>query len=200
MRPSVEYVGYLIGSEAVQADPKKIKAISQFPSPTNLTELRSFMGLANQLGGFMNKLSDAIKPLRSLMKPKNAFLWTPLQDNAFNEVKRILCSPPFLAPFDLKLPTTLQTDASRLKGLGFVLLQRHGDNWKLTQAGSRFTTDIESRYANVELELLAVVWAVKKCNVYLQGLPSFDIVLDHKPLESILNNQPLDMIDNPRIQ
>ena len=115
-------------------------------------------------------------------------------------MKRILCSPPVLAPFDPKLPTMLQTDASRLKGLGCVLLQRHGGNWKLTQTGSRFTTNIELRYAMVELELLAVVWAVKKCYVYLQGLPSFDIVVDHKPLESILNNQTLDMIDNLRIQ
>ena len=158
------------------------------------------MGLVNQLGGFTNKLSDAAEPLRSFMKPKNAFLWTPMHDNAFNEVKRILCSLPVLAPFDPKLPTMLQTDASRLKSLGFVLLQRHGDNWKLTQAGSRFTTNIESRYAMVELELLAMVWAVEKCYLYLQGLPAFDIVVDHKPLESILNNQTLDMMDNPRIQ
>ena len=200
MRPSVEYVGYLVGSEGVQADPKKIEAISQFPSPTNLTELRSFMGLANQLGGFTNKLSEAAELLRGLMKPKNAFVWTPMHDNAFHEVKRILCSPPVLAPFDPKLPTMLQTDASRLKGLGFVLMQRHGDNWKLTQAGSRFTTEIESRYAMIKLELLAVVWAVKKCYIYLQGLPFFEIVVDHKPLESILNSQTLDMIDNPRIQ
>ena len=123
-----------------------------------------------------------------------------MHDNAFNKVKSTFCSPPVLAPFDPKLPTMFETNASRLKGLGFVQLQRHGDNWKLTQAGSRFTTDIESTYAVVQLELLAVVWAIKKCYVYLQGLPSFDIIVDHKPLKSILNNQTLDMIDNPRIQ
>ena len=112
----------------MQADPKKIEAISQFPFPTNLTELHSFMGLANQPGGFTNKLSDAAKHLRSFMKPKNAFLWIPLHDNTFNEVKRTFCSPPVLAPFNPKLPMMFQTDASRLKGLGFVLLQWHGDN------------------------------------------------------------------------
>ena len=59
------------------------------------------------------------------MKPKNAFLWTPAHNAAFEETKQVLCSPPVLAPFDPRLPTTLQTDASRLKGLGFALLQKH---------------------------------------------------------------------------
>ena len=158
------------------------------------------MGLANQLGGFSSQLSKAAEPLRDLMKPKNAFLWTPAHNAAFEETKQVLCSPPVLAPFDPRLPTTLQTDASRLKRLGFALLQKHGDTWKITQAGSRFTTDTESRYAMVELELLAVVWAIRKCRIYLQGLPHFDVVIDHRPLESILNNQTMYMIDNPRIQ
>ena len=63
----------------------------------------------------------------------------------------------------------LQTDASRLKGLGFALLQKHQHAWKLVQAGSRFITETESNYAMVELELLALVWAMRKCQIYLQG-------------------------------
>ena len=200
MQNAVTYVGYVVDSEGVKADPRKIEAISEFPTPSNLTELRSFMGLVNQLGGFTDQISSAAEPLRDLLKPKNAFVWTSDHDQAFTQTKRVLCSPPVLAPFDPKLPTMLQTDASRLKGLGFALLQKHEDVWKLTQAGSRFTTDTESRYAMVELELLAVVWAIHKCRIYLQGLPKFDVVVDHKPLESILNKQTLDMIDNPRIQ
>ena len=155
------------------------------------------MGLAYQLGGFSSQLSQAAEPLRDLMKPRNTLLWTPAHNAAFEETKQVLCSLPVLASFDPILPTTLQTDASILKGLGFALLQKHADTWKFTQAGSRFTTDTESRYAMVEL---AVVWAICKCRIYLQGLPHFDVVLDHKPLESILNNQTMDMIDNPRIQ
>ena len=196
----MDYVGYRINSEGVKADPKKVEAIRKFPTPTNITELRSFMGLANQLGRFSNQLSKAAEPLRDLMKSRNAFLWTPNHEAAFEETKNVLCSPPILAPFDPKLPTMLQTDASRLKGLGFALLQKHGDDWKLTQAGSRFITDTESRYAMVELELLGVVWAIRKCRTYLQGMPKFDVVVDHKPLESILNDQTMEMIDNPRIQ
>ena len=200
LQSSVDYAGYRVSCDGVKADPKKVEAIQNFPAPTNITELRSFMGLANQLGGFSSQLSKAAEPLRDLTKPKNAFLWTPAPNAAFEETKQVLCSPPVLAIFDPRLPTTLQTDASRLKGLGFALLQNHGDRWKITQAGSRFTTDTESRYAMVELELLAVVWAIRKCRIYLQELPHFDVVVDHKPLESILNNQTMDMIDNPRIQ
>ena len=200
LQTSVDYVGYRINSEGVKADPKKVEAIRKFPTPTDITELRSFMGLANQLGRFSNQLSKAAEPLRDLMKSRNAFLWTPNREAAFEETKNVLCSPPILAPFDPKLPTVLQTDAWRLKGLGFALLQKYGDDWKLNQAGSRFITDTESRYAMVELELLGVVWAIRKCRTYLQGMPKFDVVVDHKPLESNLNDQTMEMIDNPRIQ
>ena len=70
----------------------------------------------------------------------------------------------------------------------------------MVQAGSRFVTETESNYAMVELELLAVVWAMRKCRIYLQGLPSFELMVDHKLLKSILNIQTLNMVDNPRIQ
>ena len=60
--------------------------------------------------------------------------------------------------FDLLLPTVLQTDAAKTRGLGFALLQRYGDDWRLVQCGSRFITDAESRYAVVELVLAAVLW------------------------------------------
>ena len=94
----------------------------------------------------------------------------------------------------------IQTDASHLNRLGFVLLQRHGDPWKLVQHGSRYLSDVESRYAMIELEALAVVWGMKKCRHYLLGLPTFQRVIDHKPLEPILNTYTLDAIDNPRLQ
>ena len=151
LQTSVDYIGYKISCEGVKADPKKVEAFRHFPAHSNIAELRSFMGLANQLGGFSNQLSKAAEPLRDLMKPRNAFLWTPNHEAAFEEIKNVLCSP-ILAPFHPKLPTMLQADASRLKCLGFALLQKHADDWKLTQAGSRFITETESRYAMVELE------------------------------------------------
>ena len=90
----------------------------------------------------------------------------------------------------------METDASALKGLGFVLWQRHGEQWRLVQCGSRNLSDAETRYAVIELEMLAVVWALHKCRLYLCGT-KFEIVTDHRPLVPILNSYSLDQIENP---
>ena len=106
---------------------------------------------------------------------------------------------PTLSFFDLDQPTCLCTAASR-QGLGFILQQKCGDHCTLIQAGSRFLSDTESRYAIIELELLAVSWAITKCKLFLAGLPHFMVVTDHHPLIPILNNHRLDEIENPCLQ
>ena len=90
-------------------------------------------------------------------------------------------------------------DASR-QGLGFILQQKTGDEWNLVQAGSRFLSDAETRYAVIELEMLAVCWAVTKCRIFLAGLQHFLITTDHNPLIPILNTSRLDEVENPRLQ
>ena len=196
----VDYCGYSVSGQGYTTDSKKLKAISDFPRPQHITDLRSFMGLTNQLGGFSPAVAAAAQPLRDLLRPKNSWCWTPNHEEAFEKVKQCLVSPPVLAYFDPSLPTMLQTDASRMHGFGFVLLQKHGDQWKMVQCGSRFVTDTESRYAVIELEMAAIAWAVKKCGTYLKGLPHFDLVLDHRPLIPILNSKLLGEIENLRLQ
>ena len=105
-----------------------------------------------------------------------------------------------MAFFDQGAPTALHTDASRTRGLGFVLRQRQEGAWKMIQCGSRFLTDTESRYSVIELECLAVMWACHKCHVYLAGLPHFDLVVDQRPLVPILNSKRLAEIENSRLQ
>jgi len=96
--------------------------------------------------------------------------------------------------------TRLCTDASR-RGIGFVLQQQTpAGKWVLVQAGSRFLSTAESRYAIIELEMLAVVWAASKCKLFLTGMQHFQVITDHNPLIPILNNHRLDEIDNPRLQ
>ena len=76
-----------------------------------------------------------------------------------------------------------------------------GDSdWELVQAGSRFLSDAESRYAVIELECLAVAWAIKKCHTFLAGIDQFTVITDHNPLIPILNTHRLDEIENPRLQ
>ena len=127
----VQYVGYQITRYSVMVDPARVKALQDFLTPNNLTELRSFMGLVTQLGDFTSEVSTAADQLQPLLSSKNAFLWLSSHDVAFQAVKSALVAPPppppVLAHFDPTLPTMLQTDASRRKG--FALLQQHDVVW-----------------------------------------------------------------------
>ena len=112
----------------------------------------------SQLAEFTPDIAAAAQPLRPLMSTKRAFAWTTDHQEAFRRVKAAMISPPVLAPFDLAMPVILQTDASRLNGIRYALLQDHGNGQlRLVQCGSRFLTDAETRYATIELEMLAVV-------------------------------------------
>ncbi|XP_064103421.1 uncharacterized protein LOC135213372 [Macrobrachium nipponense] len=157
----VNFCGYVLSSDGIAADPDKVSAIRDFPTPSNVTDVRSFMGLVNQLADFTPDIAAAAQPLRPLMSPKRSFVWTPDHERAFKKVKTALTSPPVLAPFNPASPVVLRTDASRLYGLGYALLQDNGrGQMRLIQCGSRFLTDTETRYATIELELLAVTWAI----------------------------------------
>jgi hypothetical protein len=199
-RSQVQWVGFQIQQGGVSADPDKLRAISDFPEQTSVTELRSFMGLVEQLAGFSTDVAAAKAPLRPLLSTKTPFLWTTDHESAFSAVKKALVEPPILAHFDPTLETSLQVDAPRKNGMGYVFLQLHGSTWKLVDANSRWCTDTESRYAIVELELAAVEWAMRKCRLYLLGLPTFQLVVDHRALVTILDKYTLDAVENPKLQ
>ena len=195
----VKFAGYLVSQHGVQPDPEKIKAISEFPAPTDLTSLRSFLGLANQLGQFVPDMAHMTEPLRTLMKKDVAFVWLPDHQLAFDQIKKLLSSQMIVKFFDKNLKTELLTDASRLKGLGFAMTQRNPDgSIRLIQCGSRSLTQTESRYATIELECLAIQYAVHKCRHYLTGLPHFSIWTDHRPLMGIFSKS-LEDLSNSRL-
>ena len=184
-----------------ESDPAKIDTIAKFPKPTNITEMRSFFGLVNQLGDFSPDIATAASSLRSLLRPSESFLWSPDHDNAFEEVKRLLTAPPVLAHFDPLADTELKTDASKKHGVGYGFTQIQQGVRRLIQCGSRFLTDTESRYSATEIELCAVKWAMKKCRLQLLGSPKpFKLVVDHQALVTILDKQTLDAVQNPRLQ
>ena len=105
-----------------------------------------------------------------------------------------------LTYFAVDRKTILATDASRLRGLGFILLQLVDDVWKPVKAGSRFLTPAESHYAMIELEALAACWAMKKCNMFVQGLLHFTLLTDHQPPIPILNSMGIADVENPLLQ
>ena len=195
-QPQVTFAGFILSADGYKVDSSITDAISRFPTPSNRTNLLSFFGLVNQLSASTSSVAGLLAPLRPLLSAKNEFVWAPEQNQAFDNAKKSLTTAPTLAFFDVSKPMRLCTDASR-QGLGFILQQNVEDRWVLIQAGSRFLTDPESRYAVIELELLAVVWAMSKCNIFLAGSPHFTVMTDHHPLIPILNSHRLDEIENP---
>ena len=148
-------------------------------SPTNRQELQTFLGLANYMGPFIPNLSTLTAPLRELLKEDNRFKWYAAHQESFNKIKDSISNEITLTYFDPMKETILQVDAS-MKSLGASLTQDR----KPVAFASKALTDVESRYANIERELLAVVYGCEKFHTYLYGR-SFTVHTDHKPLESI---------------
>ena len=196
-KSSVIFAGYKVSGLGYQPAHELVGALAKFPQPTSVTDLRSFLGLIGQFSEAAPELAKKVEPLREMLKKDQKFEWTGDHDVVMEEVKRYCLRVPILMFFDFKLPTRLVCDASR-KGLGFCLQQLHGSHWRLVSCGSRFLTSAESNYAMIELELLAIVWAVVRCKMFLQGLPMFTLVTDHRPLVSILTKSraPVDRIES----
>ena len=193
----IHYAGYLLSANGVKPDPKRLAAITEFPQPTDLKTLRGFLGLANQLGHFMPDLAHMTKPLRQLLKKETAWQWTVEQQRAFDQTKELLTSPSIVQPFKQGREIELLTDASRLCGLGYALMQKEGDRRYLIQCGSRSLNSAETRYATNELECLAICWAIRDCKHYLAGA-KFTVITDHRPLVGVFQ-KPLIEQTNARL-
>ena len=137
------------------------------------------MGLATYIAPFIPNLSHHTAALRELLKKGNTFVWDPAHQVVFEKIKRSITAEITLTYFDPQKETVLQVDASK-KGLGATLMQEN----KPVAFASKALTDTESRDANIERELLAVVYGCEKSHNYLSG-QSFTVQSDHKPLESI---------------
>ena len=167
-KTQITFLGHVINHQGISADPNKTAAIDQMESPKSITELRRFLGMVNQLGKFSPHIAELSKPLRDLLSAKNAWLWTPAQDEAFTSLKKELTSPNILALYDPNAETTVSADASS-HGLGAVLLQKANHKWQPVAYASRSMTNTECRYAQIEKEALAATWACEKFATYIQG-------------------------------
>jgi hypothetical protein len=195
-QPSVLFGGYVVGESGFQPSPDLLRAIREFPAPTCVSEMRAFHGLCQQVGGRLGSRSSP----SGLLRKDFVWEWTEQHEKDFKAARESLSSSSELSFYNAASPTSLHVDASRLRGLGFILRQQKADgSWNVVQAGSRFLSDAECRYAMIELECLAAAWAMRKCRQFLEGLPSFRLVTDHRPLIPILNDYHLDKLDNPRI-
>ena len=168
-------------------------------APQNVSELRHFLGMVNQLGKFLPNLATVTEPLRGILSIRSNWYWGQPQEHAFNEIKQTLSSSPVLSLYDPTLPTKVTADSSSY-GLGAVLTQQQPDGrWCPVAYASRSLTPTERHYAQIEKEALAATWASSKFQDYLIGI-TFTLETDHKLLVPLLGTaKSLDQL-LPRLQ
>ena len=189
-RDRVSFFRAIYSREGVKPDPKKIQGIEEMTVPETKQQLQSFLGMVTYMGNFISHLSHHTEPLRQLLKKDVTFYWDDQLTQSFQEIKHLLkkaTSKP-LGYYDQRKEVIVQADAS-LRGLGACLIQ----DGKPIAFASKSLTGAESHYANIERELLTVVFACIRFNTYLQGR-RFTVQSDHKPLEMIhlksMHNMP----------
>ncbi|GJR33711.1 putative reverse transcriptase domain-containing protein [Tanacetum coccineum] len=183
----VQFLGHVIDSEGIHVDPAKIEAIKDWTSPKSPTEIRQFLGLAGYYRRFIEGFSKIAKPMTKLTQKKVKFEWGDKQEAAFQLLKQKLCSAPILALPEGSEDFIAYCDASK-KGLGAVLMQRE----KVISYASRQLKIHEKNYTTHDLELGAVVFALKIWRHYLYGTKC-TVFTDHKSLQHILDQKELNM-------
>ena len=180
----IEYLGHIISKEGIQPVPSKVEAIVNAPTPVNVQQLRSFLGLLNYYGKFIPSLATLLHPLNALLQVKKQWKWSHECAKAFQEAKVQITSAAVLTHYDPTLPITMAADASAY-GVGAVISHVFPDGSERPIAfASRSLTASEKNYSQLEKEALALVFGVKKFHRYLYGR-KFTLMTDHKPLTTI---------------
>ncbi|GJR78499.1 putative reverse transcriptase domain-containing protein [Tanacetum coccineum] len=187
LKVKVQFLGHVIDSEGIHVDPAKIESIKDWTSPKSPTEIRQFLGLAGYYRRFIEGFSKIAKPMTKLTQKKVKFEWGDKQEAAFQLLKQKLCSAPILALPEGSEDFIAYCDASK-KGLGAVLMQRE----KVISYASRQLKIHEKNYTTHDLELGAVVFALKIWRHYLYGTKC-TVFTDHKSLQHILDQKELNM-------
>ena len=191
----MQFLGHIVGIDGIKPDPQKVEKLEKLPSPKNITQLRAFIGLASYYRRFIKGFAKKAVPLHELLKKNVEFIWTNKHEEIFNWLKQRLITPPILQYPDYNVLFILFTDAS-YQGIGAVLAQIKDKKEYVIAYASRTLSPAEKNYSTIELECLAVVWAVKYFRHYIHGT-RFTLVTDHKALQWLLNSTTIN--DNKRI-
>ena len=191
---NVVYIGHVLSDEGVKIDDEKVKAVVNMPEPTSIDNVHTLLGMVTYTCKFLPNLSSVTEPLRELIKESNKpgfeFHFDEPHKESFEELKRMMTNAPVLRYYSLDEPITVSCDASQ-SGLGAVLMQGN----KPVAYASKSLTKTEYAYAQIEKELLAIVFAYKKFHTYLYGRSDVTVETDHLPLvrifEKLLHQVPL---------
>ncbi|KAJ9557295.1 hypothetical protein OSB04_011909 [Centaurea solstitialis] len=183
----VQFLGHLVNREGIKVDPAKVEAVMKWETSKSPTEIRSFLGLARYYCRFIQDFSKVAVPLTKLTRKNVSFVWGEEQQSAFETLRQKLCEAPVLTLPEGVEDLTVYCDAS-YHGLGCVLMQRG----KVISYASRQLKTHEVNYPTHDLELAAVVFALKLWRHYLYGVKS-TIYTDHKSLRYFLDQPNLNM-------
>jgi len=177
----IKFLGYEVSDQGIAPDEDKLIKVKDFERPTNVRQLRGFLGLASYYRKFIENFSKIAKPLNKLLQKDTEYEWMEDQQKAFDTLKNKLIIAPILRHPNFNVPFYLHTDASGT-GLGAVLVQREGTREHVIAYASRSLNNAEQNYCTTDLECLAVVWAVEHFRQYF-GTSHFYIITDHSALQ-----------------
>lgn len=179
----LKYLGHVISATGVATDPKKIQDVQHWPVPTNVKEVRSFLGLAGYYRKFVKHFGVIARPLTDLLKKGTLFQWTSIQDTAFQQLKQALITTPVLQLPDFSKSFTVETNASA-KGIGVVL---HQEGHPIAYVSKALGLKNQG-LSTYEKECLAILMVVDHWRSYLQHAP-FVIKTDQRSLENLTNQR-----------
>src|ERR1700761_8001635 len=183
LQTSVEYLGVIVGQHGIEMDPVKLKGLADWPTPTSVTEVRSFLGFGNFYKPFIEGYAHIARPLHDLTKKGDPFAWTATTQHAFDTTKLCFTTGPVLATIDYSRPFTLQTDTSAF-AIGATLTQADASNVHHPVAFySASLSPAERNYDIYDRELLAIVKAFRAWHHHLLGARhTVTVLTDHNNL------------------
>lgn len=173
----MEFLGHVVGKDGVTMDPKKVQAVTEWPVPKTIKEVRGFLGLTGYYRRFIRHYAHSALPLTELTKQSVHWRWGDKEQKAFETLKTKITEAPVLTLPDPSLPYEVYTDASDF-ALGGVLLQDQGSGLQPIAYLSRKLSDTERRYPTGDKELLAIFWTLTEWRCYLEGA-DFRVNSDH---------------------
>lgn len=186
----VEFLGCMVGKNGVRMSEDKIKVVKEWPTPTTVKEIQSFLGFVNFNRQFIKNFSLITAPLTKLTRKDTKWNWTTQHDNAFQTLKQACVEPPVLIAFRSGEPLRFETDASDL-ALGMCAKQERDGKWHPIAYHSRKLTPPEENYDVHDKELLAIVVALEHWRIYAESCSELTIFSDHKNLTTFTTTKVL---------
>ena len=176
------FFGHLVTDESLKIGESKLQLILKLDEPDDRQKLKRFLGMVNYLAKFAPNLAELTAPLRKLLKKESEFFWDQPQTEAFEKIKQVITQSLFLWYYNPNLPLVLEVDALKY-GIGCCLMQEE----RPIAFASKSLTQTEACYAQIEKELLAIVFGLKRWNQFTYSRHVI-VHSDHKPISAIMKN------------